>query len=235
MLHVALVVAAPFVAPAQAPTPPAVSQERGPITERPVVTPADGRDGRPQPSYIDGQVLVRFSAGLSEDLRASILGERFAIERPIVRGLDLFLVQILDGTSVVDATADLEQRLGIQYATPDHVVTNRDTVPSAVLIRALELDLLPPWIDEKQRQKPQRVAAGPGKLCRALQIDRTLNGSRFDVGQPLWLEPRSTAFQQAIADGATKLVQTTRIGLSQGVELPWRWYVADCPAVSKKG
>ncbi|MEM9505970.1 MAG: DNA-3-methyladenine glycosylase [Cyanobacteria bacterium P01_E01_bin.43] len=116
-----------------------------------------------------------------------------------------------------------------------NVVTNRDTVPSAVLIRALELDHLPPWIDEKQRQKPQRVAAGPGKLCRALQIDRTLNGTRFEVGQPLWLEPRTAAFQQSIIDGSMNLVQTTRIGLTQGVELPWRWYVADCPAVSKRG
>ncbi|MEM7650078.1 MAG: DNA-3-methyladenine glycosylase [Cyanobacteria bacterium P01_A01_bin.70] len=116
-----------------------------------------------------------------------------------------------------------------------NVVTNRDTVPSAVLIRALELDHLPPWIDEKQRQKPQRVAAGPGKLCRALQIDRTLNGTRFEVGQPLWLEPRTAAFQQSIIDGSMNLVQTTRIGLTQGVELPWRWYVADCQAVSKRG
>ena len=116
-----------------------------------------------------------------------------------------------------------------------NVVTNRDTVPSAVLIRALELDHLPPWIDEKQRQKPQRVAAGPGKLCRALQIDRTLNGTRFDMGQPLWLEPRTAAFQQSIIDGSMNLVQTTRIGLTQGVELPWRWYMADCPAVSKRG
>jgi DNA-3-methyladenine glycosylase len=30
-----------------------------------------------------------------------------------------------------------------------------------------------------------------------------------------------------------RLIQTTRIGLTQGVELPWRWYLKDCPAVSK--
>lgn len=116
-----------------------------------------------------------------------------------------------------------------------NVVTDLDTVPSAVLIRALVLDKMPPEIDEKQRQKPHRVAAGPGKLCRALNIDRTLNGTPLQTDQPLWLEPRTAAFQQAMTEGSQTLVQTTRIGLTQGADLPWRWYAADCPAVSKKG
>ena len=116
-----------------------------------------------------------------------------------------------------------------------NVVTDADTVPSAVLIRALDLDRLPPWIDEKQRQKPARVAAGPGKLCRALQIDRTLNGIQLTGGCPIWLEPRSPQWAQQFASGHHQLVQTTRIGLTQGADIPWRWYLADCPAVSKKG
>ncbi|MEM6839617.1 MAG: DNA-3-methyladenine glycosylase [Cyanobacteria bacterium P01_C01_bin.120] len=116
-----------------------------------------------------------------------------------------------------------------------NVVTDLDTVPSAVLIRALELDLLPPWIDEKQRQKPHRVAAGPGKLCRSLKIDRDLNGITFAPGQSLWLEGRSPEDAEAIATGKRKLVQTTRIGLTQGADIPWRWYLANSDAVSKKG
>lgn len=116
-----------------------------------------------------------------------------------------------------------------------NIVTDLDTVPSAVLIRALELDRLPPWIEEKQRRQPHRVAAGPGKLCRALRIDRTLNGISFEPGQPLWLEARSPDYETAIATGEKKLIQTTRIGLTQGADIPWRWYPADSKAVSKKG
>ena len=116
-----------------------------------------------------------------------------------------------------------------------NVVTDLDAVPSAVLIRALALDTIPPWIDEKQRQTPHRITAGPGKVCRALKIDRTLNDTRLQPHQPLWLEPRTVSVQAAIADGSQSIVQTTRIGLTQGVDLPWRWYAANCPAVSKKG
>lgn len=115
-----------------------------------------------------------------------------------------------------------------------NVVTDSEAVPSAVLIRAIALDHVPPWVSEKQRQQPHRVAAGPGKLCRALDIDCSLNGIPFHPDQPLWLEPRQPAVQQAIANGSTALVQTTRIGLTRGIELPWRWYIANCPAVSKK-
>ncbi|MEM6714379.1 MAG: DNA-3-methyladenine glycosylase [Cyanobacteria bacterium P01_D01_bin.6] len=115
-----------------------------------------------------------------------------------------------------------------------NVVTDQDTVPSAVLIRAVELDRLPPWIDEKQQRQPARVGAGPGKLCRALHIDRTLNGIALTGGAALWLEPRSPQWEQQFVTGQHQLVQTTRIGLTQGVDIPWRWYLADCPAVSKK-
>lgn len=116
-----------------------------------------------------------------------------------------------------------------------NVVTDLHDIPSAVLIRALQLESIPNWVDTKQLAKPQRIAAGPGKLCRALKIDLSLNGTSLQPGQALWLEPRTAAFQQGLAVQEISLVQTTRIGLSQGQDLPWRWYVANCPAVSKSG
>ncbi len=115
-----------------------------------------------------------------------------------------------------------------------NVVTDAEDVPCAVLIRALQMEQIPPWVNEKQRQKPQKIAAGPGKLCRVLKIDLSLNGTLLQPDQPLWLEPRSHTFQQSLDTDKTCLVQTTRIGLTKGVDLPWRWYVADCPAVSRE-
>jgi DNA-3-methyladenine glycosylase len=113
---------------------------------------------------------------------------------------------------------------GLYYCL--NIVTDRDEVASAVLIRALQLDSVPSWVNLPTRSKPYRIAAGPGKLCNVMQIDRSLNGQVLALGQPLWLEHRPPEF-------VPDLIQTTRIGLTQGADLPWRWYLNNCPAVSK--
>jgi DNA-3-methyladenine glycosylase len=116
-----------------------------------------------------------------------------------------------------------------------NVVTDQPGAASAVLIRALELD--PQTLNTmslKPAEKLARVAAGPGKLCRALQIDLNLYGTKLEQHQQLWIEHRSIAWQTKFTSNQLQLVQTTRIGLTQGVELPWRWYLQDCPAVSKQ-
>jgi DNA-3-methyladenine glycosylase len=115
-----------------------------------------------------------------------------------------------------------------------NVVTDLDDVPSAVLIRALWLESIPAWITPQQEQTPHRIAAGPGKLCRALKIDLSLNAIPLKPGLPLWLEHRRPQFTQEMEQGSVTLTQTTRIGLKQGTELPWRWYLSNCPAVSKR-
>lgn len=114
-----------------------------------------------------------------------------------------------------------------------NVVTDCDEIPSAVLIRALQLDSIPTGLEIGIKHKPQRIAAGPGKLCRVLQIDRSLNGTLLQPSESLWLEHRQSEFQQQIERQNVTIVQTTRIGISQGVDLPWRWYLHPCPAVSK--
>jgi DNA-3-methyladenine glycosylase len=116
-----------------------------------------------------------------------------------------------------------------------NVVTDQVNIPSAVLIRALQLETMPAWIDPQQQLKPDRVAAGPGKLCRAFKIDLTLNKAPLQPGQALWLEPRHFKFQQQFDDGKLALIQSTRIGLTQATDFPWRWYLSDCLAVSRKG
>ncbi len=57
-----------------------------------------------------------------------------------------------------------------------NVVTEREEFPSAVLIRAIELE--------------GELIDGPGRLCRALQIDRCLNLVDLTIGESLWFEDR---------------------------------------------
>jgi DNA-3-methyladenine glycosylase len=114
-----------------------------------------------------------------------------------------------------------------------NVVTDVEGTASAVLIRALQLETLPPALAHLPPRQRERVAAGPGKLCRALDIDLTLTALPFAPDQALWLEGRSPQMQQHLHQTPDAIVQTTRIGITQGVELPWRWYLRDCRAVSK--
>jgi DNA-3-methyladenine glycosylase len=112
-----------------------------------------------------------------------------------------------------------------------NIVTEIEGVPSAVLIRALDLQgVVDPSLSIKAIH---RLAAGPGKLCRYLNIDRSLNETALVEGQPLWVEHRSLKYTSSEDIQQIELVQTTRIGLSQGVDLPWRWYLKGSPAVSK--
>jgi DNA-3-methyladenine glycosylase len=119
-----------------------------------------------------------------------------------------------------------------------NVVTDRIGAPSAVLIRALELT--PETLSTillKPKEKSIRAAAGPGKLCLAMQINLALYGTKLELaaGQAMWIEQRSIDWQAKLDLGAIELTQTTRIGLTQGLDLPWRWYLKGCRAVSKFG
>jgi DNA-3-methyladenine glycosylase len=67
---------------------------------------------------------------------------------------------------------------------------------------------------------------GPAKLCQALDVTRDLSGHDLRAGElRLRLQPP--------LDPAA-ITQTTRIGISQAKEVPWRFYVTDSPYVSKR-
>ncbi len=111
-----------------------------------------------------------------------------------------------------------------------NVVTEAVGTGSAVLIRAVDLDAVPPGfadLPQPTKQKPHRIAAGPGKLCRALAIDRGLDGVPYEPKSGLWLEPRMEPISPAA------IAQTTRIGITKAADQPWRWYLQGNLAVSR--
>jgi DNA-3-methyladenine glycosylase len=98
-----------------------------------------------------------------------------------------------------------------------NVVTGAAGVPHAVLLRALEpLDGL------------RARTWGPGLLCRALHIDRRLNG--IDLrGARLWLERAPRGAPPA------RIARATRIGVDYAgawAARPWRFFDRDSPYVS---
>jgi DNA-3-methyladenine glycosylase len=112
-----------------------------------------------------------------------------------------------------------------------NVVTHRGDWANGVLLRALALP-----------GEPERLAAGPALLARRFGIDRRRDATAATPREGLWLAPRtqplaawlSEPAAQTTASGAPAVVQTCRIGISQGQELPWRWYLRASRSVSRR-
>lgn len=109
-----------------------------------------------------------------------------------------------------------------------NVVCEGEGVGSAVLIRALRplegLELM-----ARRRNRPEGSANGlcngPGKLSQALGVDLSLDGR--DLGEG----PLVISAGDEVPD---EIVSTTRIGITRGVEFPWRYLVPGERDVSAK-
>ncbi|MEX1295787.1 MAG: DNA-3-methyladenine glycosylase [Candidatus Limnocylindrales bacterium] len=115
-----------------------------------------------------------------------------------------------------------------------NVVCGADGVASAVLLRALEP--VAGLEGMRERRGPtagddERLAAGPGRLCQALDIDRTFSGHPLLTPGPLWL----AAAPAPVAE--VDVVQGPRIGVDYAgpdwASRPWRFGVAGSPALSR--
>jgi DNA-3-methyladenine glycosylase len=105
-----------------------------------------------------------------------------------------------------------------------NVVTGRDDWANGVLLRAACLP-----------GEPERVAAGPALLARRFGIDRSHDARAMNPSEGLWLAPRDADLQHRFETSPQpQLIQTGRIGISQGQELPWRWYLRSSRSVSRR-
>jgi DNA-3-methyladenine glycosylase len=125
----------------------------------------------------------------------------------------------------------LTQRTEVMFGPPGHayvyfiygfwncmnVVTSRKGVPHAVLLRALEPVA---GITDK--------TWGPGLLCRAMGVDRTLNGADLCADR-LWLErPRAST-------PPARVGTSPRVGVDYAgswAKRPWRFFDRASPYVS---
>ncbi|MBC7742529.1 MAG: DNA-3-methyladenine glycosylase [Bdellovibrionaceae bacterium] len=101
-----------------------------------------------------------------------------------------------------------------------NVVTEKENVPEAVLIRALQP--LNPKDDIKRY-------SGPGKLCRELKIDKSYNRLTFDCPK-IWIE-------KGITVKANDIIASPRIGIASAQDAvfwPLRFSIKNHPSISKK-
>jgi DNA-3-methyladenine glycosylase len=98
-----------------------------------------------------------------------------------------------------------------------NVVTRGTGEGSAVLLRAAE-----PLAGLEGRD----ACRGPGRLGRAFQADRGLDGEDLVGGSIIWLERGASVPPGAIEAGP-------RVGITRAAQRPWRWWVAGDPWVSR--
>ena len=109
-----------------------------------------------------------------------------------------------------------------------NVVTGAENEGQAVLIRALEPVAGIEIMRELRGQQDVRdLCSGPGKLCQALAIDRSLNGHDLTTRSTLWLSPDRPP-DEAIC-------RSPRVGVrgdDAALEAPWRFFLRDNPHLS---
>lgn len=95
-----------------------------------------------------------------------------------------------------------------------NVVCEGEGVGSAVLIRALR-----PTEGEElmvgRRGRSSQLCDGPGKLTQALDVQLSQDGQRLTEGD----------LTISWGEAPEEIISTTRIGISRGMELPWRYLI----------
>jgi DNA-3-methyladenine glycosylase len=109
-----------------------------------------------------------------------------------------------------------------------NAVTGPIGAGQAVLLRAMApLEGIELMRERRPAARRDRdLCSGPARLCQALGVDGRANGVDLVRGGALWIGDDGTP-----PPGAPR--SSVRIGLSRGLEHPWRWWVPGDENVSR--
>lgn len=106
-----------------------------------------------------------------------------------------------------------------------NVVTDREGVAGAVLLRALEpLEGIELMAARRRVRSPRLLASGPGRLTQAMGITRAHNG---------WDLTRPPLFIAHGRPGVFVIGAGPRVGIRRATRQPWRFVIRGNPYVSR--
>ncbi|MDR9468859.1 DNA-3-methyladenine glycosylase [Marinospirillum sp.] len=110
-----------------------------------------------------------------------------------------------------------------------NLVTEEAGQPCGLMLRALEPVHNCEVMREIRPVKGRNLCNGPGKLTRALDVDRQFNRWDLCSGQQLWVAPRPAPLTEPVGRGP-------RVGIDyadqKDREAPWRFWLEGNPWVS---
>ena len=98
-----------------------------------------------------------------------------------------------------------------------NIVTGKKNWANGVLLRSIAI-----------KGEDERIASGPGLLAKRFGLDRKHNNLLLSPENDFWLAERVDFKKMG------KIIQTTRIGISQAKDIPWRWYLESSRSISKR-
>ena len=102
-------------------------------------------------------------------------------------------------------------------------------IPGAVLIRAIEpIEGIEIMMKNRRIRKTEELTNGPGKLTKALKIDKSLHGV------PVYEECSPLNIYHFRVIDEKNVGKSFRIGVSKDLDIPLRFYIKNNKFVSKK-
>tara|TARA_B100000579_G_scaffold13513_1_gene9778 strand:- start:18 stop:644 length:627 start_codon:yes stop_codon:yes gene_type:complete len=98
-----------------------------------------------------------------------------------------------------------------------NIVTWKKNWADGVLLRSIAI-----------KGEDERIASGPGLLAKRFGLDMNHNKLSLSQENNFWIAEGEDLKKMG------KIVQTTRIGISQAKDIPWRWYLESSRSISKR-
>ena len=98
-----------------------------------------------------------------------------------------------------------------------NIVTGKKNWANGVLLRSIAI-----------KGENERIASGPGLLAKRFGLNMSHNNLLLSPQNDFWLTEGENSKKMG------KIIQTTRIGISQAKDIRWRWYLESSRSVSKR-
>jgi len=98
-----------------------------------------------------------------------------------------------------------------------NIVTGEKDWANGVLLRAIAI-----------KGENERISSGPGLLAKRFDLNRNHDNLFLSPENGIWV---TEGVNNLIRDN---IIQTTRIGISQAKDIPWRWYLRSSRSISKR-